>query len=95
MILGYFTRYTGIALAIVSAVAFFSVNLPHGFMAARLDMMLFFAALAVAFSGPGAYAIGKQGCGCADGVCPCPTNGTCDCSCDGCGDCKVSNTPKN
>ncbi len=86
MILGFFSRYAGVLLAVVMAMAFFKLTFTIDYFDPRLTIMLFFASLGIAFSGPGSYAVGKHACGCM-GVCPCPKGNMCDCSCDSCKNC--------
>lgn len=85
MLLGVFTRVAGILFAIIMVVAIILVKSNMGFQAAQIDVMLFFASLGVAFTGPGTWSLMKK-CGCCE---------NCDITCkDGscCGTCKVKDT---
>ncbi len=54
---GIYIRVPAVLLAIIMVVAIFTVKLPDGFQALRLDLMLMLAALALALAGSGAYSV--------------------------------------
>lgn len=58
VLLGVFTGYAGILLAIVMVVAIFMLKFSKGFLGGyEFDLMLFLASLAIAFAGPGKYTV--------------------------------------
>jgi uncharacterized membrane protein YphA (DoxX/SURF4 family) len=58
MLLGVFTEFAGVALAIEMTVTTFVLNFPQGIMDVRqLDLSMLLLALAVVFGGPGAFAV--------------------------------------
>lgn len=56
MLLGVFTEFAGVALAIEMVVTTFVLNLSRGLLAINLDFSMLLLALAVVFGGPGALA---------------------------------------
>lgn len=81
MLLGIFTRYAGIALAIVMVFAIALVKWDMGFVAMQLDIILLATTLGLAMIGPGGWSLGKKECGCGTG-CACAAG-----TCDGCSEC--------
>lgn len=87
MLLGIFTQYAGIILAIIMIFSTTMVKLKMGYQYAELDIAVFAIALGIATIGPGNWSISKKICGC--GVC-----NVCGCNecnypkCEGCSDCK-------
>ena len=64
MLLGAWTKWAGIALAVVMAFAAHYAYQPDGgFMSYELPLLLFFVSLGVAFTGPGSFTIHKVGGG--------------------------------
>lgn len=58
MLLGVFTGWAGILLALVMAGAIATVKLKAGFLGGyEFDLTLFLAAIAVSLAGPGAYTV--------------------------------------
>ncbi len=85
LVLGLFTGVMGMLLAVEMLIAIFLVKLKVGFIVPggyEIDVMLFAAALGVAFSGPGKMALGKRVCGCNDCM-VCGVSNHCD-NCEVC-----------
>lgn len=58
MLLGVFTEFTGVALAIEMTVTTFVLKFPQGLMEVKqLDLSMLLLALATVFGGPGAFAL--------------------------------------
>ena len=58
MILGIFTQWAGILLAITMVIAIYLVKLSKGFLGGyEFDLMLFLGAIAIVLSGPGRYTV--------------------------------------
>lgn len=58
VLLGVFTGYAGILLALVMVVAIVMLKFSKGFLGGyEFDLMLFLASLTVAFAGPGKYTV--------------------------------------
>lgn len=73
MILGIFTKMSGILLAITMLVAIVKVKFPQGgFNASEFELMLLLASLGLSLTGPGKFALGKK-------TCQCPEEGNCNC----------------
>jgi uncharacterized membrane protein YphA (DoxX/SURF4 family) len=65
MLLGVFTRIAGYLIAIIMAIAMFSVKFKIGFLGGyELDLTLLVAALALAWNGPGKLSVANKICGC-------------------------------
>lgn len=94
ILIGFWTTWSAILLAIVMVMSIVLVKGKMGFVAAEVDIMLLVATLCLALSGPGKYVLGRRHacCGCehdldAEGVCDCcnctsckdGTCATCDC----------------
>lgn len=62
LLLGVWTRIFGWLLAINMLVAIVLVKYAMGFNAYRIDLVLLFAALGIAFAGAGKYALCRGGC---------------------------------
>ncbi len=60
MLLGIYTRFFGIALAIIMATAYFMVHMAQGFAASQTVIVLFLVNLAIVAMGPGKYALKKK-----------------------------------
>ncbi|MEN9912813.1 MAG: hypothetical protein RLY66_221 [Candidatus Parcubacteria bacterium] len=60
MLLGIYTRFFGVGLAIIMATAYFTVHMQQGFAASQPVIVLFLIALAVVATGPGKYALKKK-----------------------------------
>lgn len=60
MLLGVYTRFFGIALAIIMASAYFIAHMPQGFAASQTVIVLFLVNLAIVAMGPGKYALKKK-----------------------------------
>jgi len=100
MILGVFTKLSGILLAFIMLVAIVKAKFPQGgFIGSEFEIMLLLASLGISFAGPGKYSLGNHICGCVGGKCDCKGNdnhgAVCShgCShdrgtCSNCNDCK-------
>lgn len=89
MIVGIFTKISGILLAITMLVAIVKVKFPQGgFGASEFELMLLLASLGVSLTGPGKYALGNHKCGCIGGKCNC---GNSQNICKDCENCKDEN----
>ncbi len=60
ILLGVWTRFFGVALAIIMVCAFFIAHLPQGFIASQQVIVLFLINLALVAAGPGKYALKKR-----------------------------------
>ena len=61
MLLGLFTKWAGYLLTLIMLAAIFLVKFKAGFLGGyEFDAMLLFAALGVAFTGPGMYSLDKK-----------------------------------
>jgi len=60
MVLGIFTGWAGIALAIIMVVAIGLVKISKGFVGGyEFELVLFLSSLAISLAGPGSYALGN------------------------------------
>lgn len=89
MLLGIFTKVSGIVLAIIMLVSIFHVKWAMGYFAFELDFVLLLSALAVVFGGAGKISLARMchGCHCHDcgHGCACEgKTGACDCGCKTC-----------
>lgn len=89
MVLGVFTKISGVLLSVIMLVAIIKVKFPHGgFNASELELMLLLASLGISLTGPGKYALGNHRCGCVGGKCDC---GNTENVCKDCENCKDQN----
>ncbi|HRH30776.1 MAG TPA: DoxX family protein [Candidatus Paceibacterota bacterium] len=73
LILGVFTKISGVLLAITMLVAILKVKFPQGgFNASEFELILLLASLGLSLTGPGKFALKKSSCECVDGA-------NCDC----------------
>ena len=87
MLLGIFTQYSGILLAIIMVFSTILVKLKMGYMYAELDIAVFALAIGIATIGPGNWSVSRKMCGC--GMCNlCGCNKCNHPGCDGCTDCE-------
>ncbi len=78
LLLGIFTRYAGIAIAVIMVFAIVLVKGKMGFMAYQSDLVILAAALGIALLGPGRWSLSS-----GTGVCACCDkckDGTCNSS---------------
>lgn len=87
VLLGIFTQYAGMVLAIIMVFSTILVKLKMGYLYAELDIAVFALALGIATIGPGRWSLSKKICGC--GMCNLCGCGECNHrDCDGCNNCK-------
>ncbi len=87
MIVGAFTKISGILLAITMLVAIVKVKFPQGgFGASEFELILMLASLGISLTGPGKYSVGNHGCGCVGGKCNCGNSQNICKDCDNCKD---------
>ncbi|MBP6858228.1 MAG: DoxX family protein [Candidatus Pacebacteria bacterium] len=60
MLLGIYTRFFGIGLAIIMTVAYFMVHMAQGFTDSQMVIVLFLVNLAIVAMGPGKYALKRK-----------------------------------
>lgn len=92
MLLGIYTAFSGIALAVIMVVAAILMLPTAGFLGIQMNIVLFLVSIGVALTGPGKWALSRYvpGCNCkcptcTDGKCDCTGSETCGCSCGTCG----------
>jgi uncharacterized membrane protein YphA (DoxX/SURF4 family) len=87
MLLGIFTQYAGILLAIIMVFSTTLVKLKMGYSYAELDIAMFALVMGITTIGPGNWSVSKKMCGC--GMCNlCGCNKCNHPDCDGCTNCK-------
>jgi putative oxidoreductase len=74
MLTGYWAKYAGIVIVVIMLFAIILVKSKSGIMSAEIDFVLLLSGLAIAFGGPGAWAVrerkGSSGCAsCQAGSC--------------------------
>lgn len=91
LLLGVFTAFSGIVLAIIMVVAAILMLPTMGFMGIQMNIVLLLTSVGVALVGPGKWALSKYipGCNCkcpscVDGKCDCTMSETCSCNCGTC-----------
>lgn len=73
LILGVFTKISGVLLAITMLVAILKVKFPQGgFNASEFELILLLTSLGLSLTGPGKFALQKNSCNCTEGA-------NCDC----------------